>query len=107
VSSLRDTICSVRLLYKPFGIAAGILGARAGRQAFTAIWSRVSEAPKPSPGEPDAGFAQVVLSAAIEGATVAAVGAAVNLLAARVFHSLIGAWPDKPTPPPVPESKAA
>jgi hypothetical protein len=89
----------VRLLYKPFGIAAGVLGARAGKQAFTAIWSRVSETPKPSPGEPDAGFAQVVVSAAIEGATLAAIGAAVNLLAARVFHHFIGAWPDKPKPP--------
>lgn len=87
----------MRLLYKPFGIAAGIIGARAGKQAFTTIWSRVSETPKPSPGEPDAGFAQVVVSAAIEGATLAAVGAAVNLLAARAFHHFIGAWPDKPS----------
>ncbi len=87
----------MRLLYKPFGIAAGILGARAGRQAFTAIWSCVSETPKPSPGEPDAGFGHVVVSAAIEGATIAGVGAAVNLLAARLFHYLIGAWPDKPS----------
>jgi hypothetical protein len=93
----------VRLLYKPFGIAAGILGARAGKQAFRAIWSGVSETPKPSPGEPNAGFAQVVVSAAIEGATLAAVGAAVNLLAARAFHHLIGAWPDKPKSAPEPD----
>jgi hypothetical protein len=103
----------VRLLYKPFGIAAGILGARAGKQAFGAIWSRVSETPKPSPGEPDAGFARVVVSAAVEGATLAAVGAAVNLVAARVFHHLIGAWPERaksaptPTPTPTPEPEAA
>jgi hypothetical protein len=96
----------VRLLYKPFGIAAGILGARAGRKAFRAIWSRVSETPKPSPGEPDAGFAQVVISAAIEGATLAAVGAAVNVLAARVFHHLVGIWPDK-TPKSAAEPDAA
>ena len=96
----------MRLLYKPFGIAAGILGARAGKQAFNAIWSRVSEEPKPSPGEPDAGFAQVVVSAAIEGATLAAVGAAVKLVSARVFHHFIGAWPDK-APKPAPEPDAA
>jgi hypothetical protein len=96
----------VRLLYKPFGIAAGILGARAGRKAFRALWSRVSETPKPSPGEPDAGFGQVVVSAAIEGATLAAVGAAVNLLAARAFHHLIGIWPDK-APKSAPEPDAA
>jgi hypothetical protein len=70
-----------------------------GRRAFGAIWSRVSETPKPSPGEPEAGFAQVVVSAAIEGATLAAVGAAFNLVAARVFHYFVGTWPDKPTPP--------
>jgi hypothetical protein len=96
----------VRLLYKPFGIAAGLLGARAGRKAFRALWSRVSETPKPSPGEPDAGFGRVVVSAAIEGATLAAVGAAVNLLAARAFHHLIGTWPDK-APKSAPEPGAA
>ena len=96
----------MKLLYKPFGIVAGILGARAGKQAFRAIWSRVSDEPKPKPGEPYAGFTQVVVSAAIEGATLAAVAAAVKLLSARVFHHLIGAWPDKP-PKSAPEPDPA
>ena len=88
----------MKLLYKPVGIVAGILGARAGKQAFAALWNRVSDGPKPKPGQPDVSFGQVVAAAAIEGATLAAVGAAVNLVAARVFHHLIGAWPDKPAP---------
>lgn len=87
----------MKLLYKPFGMIAGIVGARAGRQAFRAIWGRVSSEPKPAPGEPDVSITRVVTAAALEAATLAAVGAAVRVLSARVFHHLVGVWPDKPT----------
>jgi hypothetical protein len=87
----------MKLLYKPFGIIAGIVGARAGKQAFAAIWSRLSTEPKPAPGEPDVSLTRVVTAAALEAATLAAVSAAVKVLSARIFHHIIGAWPDKPT----------
>ena len=82
----------MKLLYLPFGILAGILGARAGKRTFEAIWPAQVQ----KPGEPDASFAHVVLGAAVQGATLAGVAAAVKLIFARIFHHLIGAWPDKP-----------
>ena len=82
----------MRLLYLPFGILAGIVGARVGKKTFQAIWP----APVTKPGEPDASFTRVVLGAAVQGATLAGVAAAVKLVFARVFHHLIGFWPDKP-----------
>lgn len=84
----------MKLLYKPFAITAGLLGARAGRRAFSALWSRVSAGPKPTPGAPDSAFTGVVLAAALEGATLGATAAAVEFAAARVFHQLMGAWPE-------------
>lgn len=85
----------MKLLYKPFSIVAGILGAMVGKRAFSAIWSSVSTEPKPQPGEPNASVSRVVTAAAVEGATMAAAGAAAHLLAARIFHYLVGAWPQK------------
>ena len=83
------------MLYKPFSLIAGVLGAALGRRAFKAIWSNVSTEPKPEPDEPHASLPQVVTAAAVEGATLAAAGAAARLLAARVFHYLLGVWPRK------------
>ncbi|HTW12094.1 MAG TPA: DUF4235 domain-containing protein [Solirubrobacteraceae bacterium] len=86
----------MKLLYKPFGLIAGILGGIAGKKTYKAIWSGVSDEPAPKPGEPEASLVQVVLSAALKGATLAGVGAAFKVLSARAFHHLIGAWPEKP-----------
>lgn len=83
----------MKLLYAPFSIAAGVVGARAGRKAFGSLWSLFSDSPKPQPTAGDQGLARVAASAALEGATLAAVAAVVNQLAARAFHHLFGAWP--------------
>jgi len=94
----------MKLLYKPFAIFAGVIGHRTGRTAFEAVWSHVGEDEKPpSPRAGRLGLAQVAGSAALEAATVAAIAAVFEQLAARVFHHLFGAWPEKPpeqTEPP-------
>ena len=35
----------MRLLYKPFGIIAGIIAARLGRKAFDSVWTKIDETP--------------------------------------------------------------
>ena len=87
----------MKLVYKPFSIFAHQLAARAGKAAFGAIWNRVG--PGEAPPAPTAGRLNLVYvagSAALEAATMAAVGAVADQLSARVFHHLIGAWPQKP-----------
>ena len=87
----------MKLVYKPFAIFAHQIAARAGKATFSAIWSKVG--PGETPPRPTAGrlgLAYVAGSAALEAATMAAVGAVVDQLTARLFHHLIGAWPDKP-----------
>ncbi len=89
----------MKLLYTPFSIIAGIIGSRAGRQAFAAIWERLSTDPKPSAKEPEVGLARVAFSAALEGATVAAASAVASQLSVRLFHHLFGVWPVKSKQP--------
>lgn len=86
----------MKLLYKPFSIVAGIVGARAGRKAFRTLWSGISDEPKPSAKEPQVGLARVAFSAALEGATLSAATAVARQLSVRLFHHLFGVWPVKP-----------
>jgi Protein of unknown function (DUF4235) len=85
-----------KLLYTPFSIVFGMLGARAGKRAFKALWRRVSDDPKPpSAKEPELGLGRVAASAALEGATLAAATAVARQLSVRAFHHLFGVWPVK------------
>ena len=93
----------MKLLYKPFGIITAVLAHRIGRTAFQAVWSRVGEDEKPpSPLAGRVGLARVAGSAALEAATIATVSAVIEQLAARLFHHVFGAWPEKPPEPPAP-----
>jgi Protein of unknown function (DUF4235) len=91
----------VKLFYYPFSIVAGIIGARTGRKAFAALWGEISDSPKPAPTAPDVGLATVAVSAALEGATIAASAAIAHQLTVRVFHHLFGFWPVKQKQPGV------
>ena len=87
----------VKLVYKPFAIIAGTIGKKLGQAAFESVWASVGEGEKPP--KPTAGprpLTHVAATAALEAATRAAAGAVVDQLAARMFHHLLGAWPDKP-----------
>ncbi len=89
----------MRLFYYPFSIVAGIIGARAGRKAFTTLWGEFSDSPRPSPMARDVGLTTVAVSAALEGATMAASVAVAHQLAVRLFHHLFGVWPVKEKQP--------
>ena len=87
----------MKLVYMPFKVFAHQVATRAGKAAFGSIWSKVG--PDEKPPAPTAGrrnLAYVAGSAALEAATMAAVAAVADQLAARAFHHLLGAWPEKP-----------
>jgi hypothetical protein len=83
----------MRMLYKPFGIIAGVVGAKVGQNVFKALWARVDESPPPRPELERAPLAKVVAASALEAATLAGVGAAADTLSRRWFHYLTGFWP--------------
>jgi Protein of unknown function (DUF4235) len=83
----------MKLLYTPFSIVFGIIGARAGKKAFDTLWSGISDSPKPSPKDAEVALGRVAFSAALEGATLAAASAVASQLSVRLFHHLFGVWP--------------
>jgi hypothetical protein len=87
----------MKLLYKPFGIIAGVIGARVGPKTFDTVWARVDGGPPPGPKAPDASLGRVVAAQALQAAALAGAGAAADRLGMRWFHYLTGIWPgDKP-----------
>jgi hypothetical protein len=87
----------MKILYKPFGLIGGTIAARLGKSIFRGLWSKIDAAEPPAPTAPNATLPKVVGAAALEAATMAGVGAAVDRATARAFHHLTGIWPgDEP-----------
>jgi len=86
----------MKLLYKPFALIASLVAARIGHSVFRRLWSKVDDAPPPKPGSGEGTVVKVVAGAALQAGVMAGVAAAVHRGSARVFHHLIGAWPEKP-----------
>jgi hypothetical protein len=83
----------MKILYKPFGIIASLVGARIANKIFRTVWTRIDAEEPPSSTTADVSFQKVVGAAALEAATTAAIGAAVNRASARTFQYLTGIWP--------------
>ncbi len=83
----------MKLLYKPFGMLAGIAGGMLARRVFDAVWSRIDDAEPPTATTERASVARIVGAAALQGATFAATRAAVDRAGARTFAHLFGVWP--------------
>jgi hypothetical protein len=89
----------MRLLYKPFGIIAGLIASQLGRKAFKSIWKKIDEEPLPRPGSGQGSVTKVVGGRALEAGVMAASAAAVDRMFAIAFHYFIGIWPKKPPKP--------
>lgn len=87
----------MKVLYKPFAIVAGLIGAKLGQSVFKSLWSAIDDARPPSATTADAGLAKVIAAKLLEGATMAAVAAIVDRAGARSFHYLTGIWPGEQT----------
>jgi Protein of unknown function (DUF4235) len=85
----------MKIFYKPFGIVSGVIGAKLGQRAFNNVWKNIEPAPPPDATAGDASLTMVVAAAALEAATMAAIGAIVDRASASAFHYLFGAWPGK------------
>jgi xanthosine utilization system XapX-like protein len=82
----------MKLLYRPFGIIAGLIGARIARKLFQAIWARIDEHDPPKASTEDTTLPKVIGAAAIEAATTAATRAAVERASLKCFQFLTGIW---------------
>jgi Protein of unknown function (DUF4235) len=84
----------MKLLYKPLGIAFGVLGGILAGTIFKQIWKQVAdEEDAPKATERERGWGEVLPAAALQGAIFALVKAAVDRGGAQGFEKLTGAWP--------------
>ena len=83
---------AMKILYKPFGIIAGMIGARLARSVFKTVWGTIDKAAPPKAGTEDATLPRVVGAAVIEAATTAATRATVDRASLKWFHFLTGIW---------------
>lgn len=88
------------LIYKPFGLIAGILAGLVARRLFSALWGVVDDEEPPEPTTERASWPRVLGAAAMEGLTFSVVKAAVDRAGARGFQHLTGAWPGDREPDP-------
>ncbi len=89
----------MRLLYKPFGIVAGIAGGMLAKRVFAAVWERIDDtAPPPTAATEQATWQRVAAAAALQGAVFSGTRAVVDRAGARGFQHLFGVWPGKREP---------
>jgi Protein of unknown function (DUF4235) len=88
----------MKLLYKPFGIIAGIVGGLLARRLFTVVWGWIDDEEPPEAKTERASWARVVTAAAVQGATFSATRAVVDRAGARSFQHLFGVWPGERDP---------
>lgn len=88
----------MKLLYKPFGLLAGMVGGLLARRLFTVVWGAIDDAEPPEAKTERASWTRVVAAAAIQGATFSATRAIVDRAGARGFQHLFGVWPGERDP---------
>jgi hypothetical protein len=83
----------MKLLYKPFGIIAGIGAARLSKRLAERLWALVDDDPAPSATVERTTWPKVLGAAAVQGATFSVTRAAADRAATTWFRHLFGVWP--------------
>ncbi len=87
----------MKFIYKPFAIIVGLLAGLVGRKVFEKIWGLVADDDPKDPDDYDAGWAEVLVSAAIGGAIMKTVQALIRRGGAKGVERATGFWPgDQP-----------
>lgn len=90
----------MKLLYKPFGLVAGLLAGLVASKIFDFIWARFDDEEPPEPKTRDAPLPKVLGAAALEGMVFRTVRAYVDREGARGFEWFTGVWPGERKPDP-------
>ncbi|HWF25234.1 MAG TPA: DUF4235 domain-containing protein [Solirubrobacteraceae bacterium] len=89
----------MKILYRPFGIIARMIGARLARRVFKAVWRTIDKHAPPKASTEHTTLPKVVGAAVIEAATTAATRATVDRASLKWFHFLTGIWAGEKDPP--------
>lgn len=90
----------MRLLYKPLGLLAGVLGGLVASAIFDRLWASLSgSSSRPEPTDHDRGWGEVATAAALQGAVFGGVKALVDRAGATGFAKATGVWPGREKSP--------
>ena len=92
----------VTILYKPFGITAGILAGLLSSRIFNFLWSRIDDEDPPKANTEVAPIGKVLAAAALQGMVFKVVRAAVDRQMAQGTRYITGVWPGERKPDPKP-----
>ncbi|MEV4417581.1 DUF4235 domain-containing protein [Catellatospora sp. NPDC049609] len=84
-----------KLVYRPIGMVGGALAGVIAGAAFKQVWRLASGKPDtPNATDPDKGWTEILIAAALQGAVFGLVKAAVDRGGAHSVKALTGRWPD-------------
>ena len=89
-----------KLLYKPFGFAAGIVAGLLGRKAFDYAWSKIDDEEPPKGTTEQAPWVKILGAAALQGVIFKTTRVAVDRYGAIGWRYLTGFWPGEKRPDP-------
>ncbi|QCX26810.1 DUF4235 domain-containing protein [Nocardioides jishulii] len=91
----KRTSKSAKILYRPWGLVASMLGGVIAAQIFQRVWSAVDPASEdpPTPLQSEYHLPKIIMAAAVQGAIFTVVRALINRGGARVFERWTGEWP--------------
>ncbi|UNO39869.1 DUF4235 domain-containing protein [Streptomyces sp. MST-110588] len=84
----------IKLLYKPLGMLFGLLAGALAGAVFKRVWRKAAgQAEAPEPTDEDRSWREVLPAAALQGAILGTVRAAVDRGGAVAVRKLTGTWP--------------
>jgi Protein of unknown function (DUF4235) len=87
-----------KLLYKPFGLIAGLLAGFVGKKAFDFAWSKIDDEEPPKGTTEQAPWAKIIGAAALQGVIFKTTRVVVDRYAATGWRYITGSWPGEKRP---------
>jgi Protein of unknown function (DUF4235) len=87
---------SAKILYRPWGLIASLVGGLIAGQIFQQVWKKVdpdSPDDPPTPLQSEFSLPKILVAALVQGAIFSLVRAVINRGGARVFERWTGEWP--------------
>ncbi|HUR14903.1 MAG TPA: DUF4235 domain-containing protein [Mycobacteriales bacterium] len=84
----------MKWVYRPFGLALGMLAAVLANALVRKVWSSVSDDGVPTARQRNSSWAEVAGSAVLQGAVMGGTRALVDRAGAKGFEKATGTWPE-------------
>lgn len=91
----KRTSTSAKILYRPWGLIASMLGGIIAGQIFQKVWVKFDpeSSDPPTPLQSEYHLPKILVAAAVQGAIFTVVRAVINRGGAKAFERWTGEWP--------------